>query len=103
MTTSDTLLKAAINRLTVRLGKKLIDTATEISILAKEAPDKLKKEWDLLQDEILEEAERLNNESKEQKPDSDFTKSDDSQIPIEKIDQLRAKVATLNKKLESLK
>ena len=100
LTTSDTLLKATLNRLSAKLGEKLIETAEEIAVITKEAPDKLKKEWENLKDEIYEEAERLQNESnQESKYDSNVSKDSNSNQIQEKIDQIRTKVTELNQRI----
>ena len=103
MNNSDTLLKAAINRITARLGEKIIETAAELAVKAQDAPEQLKKEWELLKEEIYQEAERLEDESNPKKEkNSDFEQSTNSK-PITKIDQIRGKVSKLNKKIEDMK
>tara|TARA_Y100001968_G_scaffold333087_1_gene394042 strand:+ start:2849 stop:3163 length:315 start_codon:yes stop_codon:yes gene_type:complete len=99
---SDTLLKAAINRITARLGEKITDAATEMTSLALEAPELLKKEWEILKEEIYTEAERLKKDDdlKEQNS-TDPKNSSEIDSPIERIDQIRARVAELNQKIES--
>ncbi|WP_320663361.1 hypothetical protein [Prochlorococcus sp. MIT 1223] len=108
MNSSDTLLRAALNRLSARLGKKIVNTAAEIAVLAKDAPDQLKKEWEILKEEIYEEAEKLKSDSNnEKRSDSDFSEEFDSSFSEEfnsdqirdKIDRIRGKVAALNKKI----
>ena len=102
MTSSDTLLRAAINRLAARFGQKFVDAAAEFAVIAKEAPDELKKEWELLKEEIYAEATRLSKEENE-RPGGFDTSSDDelaTKDPQQKIDQLRAKVAEISQKIE---
>ena len=102
MTNTDTLLKAAINRLTARFGEKIIDTAAEVASLAKEAPDKLQKEWETLKEEIYEEAERLKKELDLKEKDQSNTKqSSVLESPIERIDEIRARVSELNQKIDN--
>ena len=105
MNNSDTLLKAAINRLTVRLGEKIVDTASLMASLAQEVPMNLQKEWELLKEEIYEEAERLKQEEDNQNNPSykDSEKESEFKSPIEKIDEVRSKVGALNKKIDRKK
>ena len=62
MSNSENLLKATLNRIKARLEEKLIKKANEASVFAKEAPDRLKKELEILKTEIFEEAERIQKE-----------------------------------------
>ena len=101
MKNSDTLLKATFNTLTARFGEKIITSATKIAVKAQEAPENLKKEWEILKEEIYKEAERLENDPQENEY-SDFDTPTNPQSPIEKIDLLRAKVSNLSKKIETL-
>tara|TARA_Y100001968_G_C19448796_1_gene767090 strand:+ start:269 stop:583 length:315 start_codon:yes stop_codon:yes gene_type:complete len=103
MNNSDTLLKATINRLTARFGEKILNTAAEIALRAKEAPENITKELELLKDEIYQEAERLENELQKNKSnDSTFENSTQANTPIEKIDLIRKKIAKLNKKFDTI-
>tara|TARA_Y100001968_G_scaffold241672_1_gene225242 strand:+ start:133 stop:447 length:315 start_codon:yes stop_codon:yes gene_type:complete len=101
LTNTDTLLKAAINRLTARFGEKIIDTAAEVASLAKEAPDKLQKEWETLKEEIYEEAERLKKEiDSREENQSNIKQNSDIDSPVERIDQIRARVSEINQKID---
>tara|TARA_Y100001968_G_scaffold328703_1_gene376395 strand:+ start:720 stop:1034 length:315 start_codon:yes stop_codon:yes gene_type:complete len=97
MQNTETLLKAALNRISARLGEKVIDVAAEIALLAKDAPDQLKKEWDILKDEIIEEAERLEKQENNHNSNNNFSHQQSSlEKPLEKIDRIRAKLTHLN-------
>ena len=102
MQNTETLLKAALNRLSVRLGEKVIEAAAEIAVVAKEAPDELKKEWELLKEEIIKEAERieLENNNENLKNNSSGQESSKNKT-LEKIDQIRSKIQDLNKTIDS--
>ena len=101
MSSTETLIKAAINRLSARFGQKIVDVVTDLSEKAKDTPEKVKSEWETLKDEIYEEANRLERdmegnigeqEQKEQKKDLSN--------PQEYIDNLRLEISKLNKKIE---
>ena len=102
MSSNNKLLKATLNRLIARIGQKLLDSAVELAERTKEAPEKLRDEWVLFQEEVVAEANRLDQESSEEvsniKDESQNSQTDD---PQNKIDRLRAKVAELNSKLEA--
>ena len=102
MATSDNLLKAAINRIKVRLGDQILDLASQISVLSKDAPGKLQKEWELLKEEIYSEAERLTKEENENdKNNSNHEKQPGAESALEKIDSIRARVAKLHKVIDN--
>tara|TARA_Y100001968_G_scaffold67200_1_gene58033 strand:- start:11395 stop:11709 length:315 start_codon:yes stop_codon:yes gene_type:complete len=104
MNNSDTLLKATINRLIARLGEKIIDSAEEFASKAKDAPENLKKEWEILKEEIYEEAERIKNQSERKNADnSNYDNSTTTNSTVRKIDLIRSQVADLNKKITTNK
>ncbi len=97
------LLKATINRLTARIGEKLFKLANEITVLTKEAPEQLRKEWDLFQKEVFEEADRLNKEAQVTEEEVIFeTKYSEKEKSQDTIDRLRAKVAKLSHDFEEV-
>ena len=105
MVSSEKLLQATLNRLNARLGEKLMISIDELTELLKKAPDKIRNEWELFQDEVMAEAERLEKES-----DEDISTTNKTDINInppqtvmvqEKIDQIRAKIEKLSSKLEA--
>ena len=105
MSTPQTLVQAALNRLSARLGSGLADAAAGLAVLAQDAPERLRQEWDLFREEVELEAQRLEKGAAD---DADLagtpsvaTASPASyQDPQEQIDQLRAQVARLARRLE---
>jgi hypothetical protein len=59
MRAPQTLVQAAMNRLTARLGSSLADAAAGLAVLAQDAPERLRREWDLFREEVELEAQRL--------------------------------------------
>ena len=59
MTNSDYLLKAAIKKVTEKLNEILVDKIEEATIIAQDAPEILKNEFDSLKESIIEEASRM--------------------------------------------
>ena len=66
MGSADALIRATINRIGARVGHGLADTAAELAVLAQDAPSRLRQEWDLFQDEVRAEAERLERSDEEE-------------------------------------
>jgi hypothetical protein len=92
MSTPQTLVQAALNRLSARLGSGLADAAAGLAVLAQDAPDRLRQEWDLFREEVELEAQRLEHGS----PATNAApEAGVAQEPQEQIDQLRAQVARL--------
>ena len=127
MGSTDAFIRAAVSRIGARLGHGLADAAAEIAVLAQDAPDRLRQEWELFQEEVRAEAERLENgESSPSTEDPtavrdatavrdpsavrDATAVTDTtgvvtqptaRTPQEMVDHLRASVAELNRMLEA--
>jgi len=98
MSTPQTLVQAALNRLTARLGSGLADAAAGLAVLAQDAPERLRQEWDLFREEVELEAQRLENGPPH--PEEDPVAAPVSVDPQVQIDQLRAQVARLARRLE---
>ena len=102
MTSRDALLRAAMHRVIARMGHGVADAAAGLAVLVQDAPDRVRQEWDLFQEEVKAEAERLDRE--EDVSGVDATSSPTSAVEEEslqvKIDQLRARVAELGMRME---
>ena len=104
MSTPQTLVQAALNRLTARLGSGLADAAAGFAVLAQDAPERLRQEWDLFREEVELEAQRLEH-GEAVGPTASSQSSSEVECPLptdpqEQIDQLRAQVARLARRLE---
>ena len=97
MGSSEALFRATLHRISARLGHGLADAAAELAVLAQDAPDRLRQEWELFQEEVRAEAERLEHPEQAGSPDSDQAADVSAQ---ERIDRLRAMVATISHELE---
>ena len=103
MTQPQTLLQAALNRLSARLGSGLADAAAELAVLAQDAPERLRQEWDLFREEVELEAERLERTEAADAEDVDLQATPvptGHADPQQQIDALRAQVARLTRRLE---
>ncbi|MCP9916388.1 hypothetical protein [Cyanobium sp. ATX 6F1] len=112
MSAPQSLLQAAVNRLSARLQSGVAEALSALTSLAELAPERLQQEWSLFVEEVEQEAERL--ERGETAP-SDATpgaaappadigvqgqSSGASPNPQDQIDALRAQVAGLASRLE---
>ncbi len=100
MSSSENLLKALINRLSLRLGERMVNTAAEIADIAKEAPDRLKTEWEAFKEEIIAEANRLELEDNREIHQDNSPEDLEANHPKSKIDYLRSKVLKLTREIE---
>ena len=107
MTSRDALLRAAMHRVIARMGHGVADAAAGLAVLVQDAPDRVRQEWDLFQEEVKAEAERLDREEDgsgvdaTSSPASASTASAVEEESLQvKIDQLRARVAELGLRIE---
>ena len=101
MTSPDALLRATINRLVARVGEGLADAAAGMAVAVQDAPERIRQEWDLFQEEVRAEAERLHQEGDPSESRSTQPPTDASDASLQdRIDRLRAQVADLDNRLE---
>ena len=110
MGSSEAFIRATVNRISARLGHGLADAAAEIAVLAQDAPERLRQEWELFQEEVQAEAERLEHgDAPAPAPRSpgagiettDITTDSQPSSPQDLVDRLRASVADINSVLEA--
>ena len=104
MSTPQTLVQATLNRLSARLGSGLADAAAGLAVLAQDAPERLRQEWDLFREEVELEAQRLERPEDPAAAPAEQARPHAAPVPPvdaqEQIDQLRAQVARLARQLE---
>ena len=113
MSAPQSLLQAAFNRLSARLGHRLLDSAAQLAELAQQAPGQLQQEWSVFWEEVELEAQRLERGPfAGGTPDAPGAAStawpaagrqetpSPSSDPQDLIDGLRARVAHLTQRLE---
>ena len=66
MTNSDYLIKASIKKISEKLNRTFSSTIDEAATAAQEVPELLKKEIEILKDEIIVEAKRMEEASKKE-------------------------------------
>ena len=103
MGSSEALIRATVNRISARLGHGFADAAAELAVLAQDAPQRLRQEWDLFQDEVRAEAERIERvDQATVNPDgASASASEPSDNPQAVIDRLRATVSDLSQAIEA--
>ena len=67
MTNSDYLLKAAIKKVTEKLNEIFVEKIEEATNIAQDAPEIIRKEFDILKEAIIEEAARMEKEMSKNK------------------------------------
>ena len=104
MTNSDYLIKAAIKKVSEKLNQIFVDKIEEASNIAQDAPEIIRKELDNLKDSIIEEANKMEKETKakEDLNNSKYTKTPTINIAIEKIKLINSQIEKINKKLNNL-
>ena len=102
MTNSDYLLRAAIKKVSEKLNELLAEKIEEAANIAQDAPEKIKKEFDILRDSIIEEAERMERKVNT-KENATQTKNQDIEITsaLEEIEQINQKIELLNQKINN--
>ncbi len=101
MGSSEALIRATVNRISARFGHGVADAAAELAVLAQDAPQRLRQEWDLFQDEVRAEAERIERGDQATVNTDVASSSEPSDNPQAVIDRLRAKVADLSQAIEA--
>ena len=101
MGASEALIRATVNRISARLGHGFADAAAELAVLAQDAPQRLRQEWGLFQDEVLAEAERIERGDQAMVSTDGESSVEQSETPQAVIDRLRATVADLSQAVEA--
>ena len=100
MTPPDALLRAAMNRLIARVGESVADAAAGVAVAVQDAPERIRQEWDLFQEEVKAEAERLQHEDQPRSASAADRSGTETESLQQRIDRLRAQVADLSTRLE---
>ena len=100
MTHPDALLRAAMNRLIARVGEGVADAAAGVAVAVQDAPERIRQEWDLFQEEVKAEAERLQHEEQPRSASAAERSGTEHESLQQRIDRLRSQVADLSTRLE---
>ena len=100
MTNSDYLLKATIKKLTEKLNEIFVEKIEEATNIAQDAPEILKKEFDILKESIIEEASRLEKEENFQENESANTYQDSKiKKALNEIEGINNQIDLFNKNI----
>ena len=94
MTNSDYLLKAAIKKVTEKINGILVEKIEEVTNIAQDAPEILKKEFDSLKESIIEEASRMEKAENIQENESTNTYQNS------KIEKAFNEIEDINKQID---
>ena len=98
MTNSDYLFKAAIKKVTEKLNEILVEKIEEATNIAQDAPEILKKEFDILKESIIEEASRMEKAENIQENESSNTNQDSKiEKALNEIEDINKQIDLLNK------
>ena len=95
MTNSDYLFKAAIKKVTEKLNEIVVEKIEEATIIAQDAPEIIKKEFDTLKEAIIEEAAIMEKKMKE-KNTSEASESNQEQ----NLSKVLLEIQKVNKKID---
>ena len=100
MSNSDYLIKATLKKISERLNKTLIGKVEEAANVAQEVPVILRKEIEVLKDEIIQEAKRLeeiDSNDNLKKPKASLNPK--IELSLEKIQSIKTYLENLNLKV----
>ena len=103
MTNSDYLLKAAIKKVTEKLNAIVTEKIEEATNIAQDVPEIIKKEFDSLKEEIIEEAARMENEMSKNKNTDNSGKYTDPNLKkvLIEIKEIKEKIEQFNIKMNN--
>ncbi len=96
MSNSDYLIRATIKTISEKLNRTFSTKIDEAATAAQEVPELLKKEIEILKDEIIDEAKRMEEESKNEPPNKEDSTNDSIFIKTSK------KISLINRKLNEI-
>ena len=101
MSNSDYLIKATVKKISERLNKTFLVKVEEAANVAQEVPEMLKKEIEVLREEIIQEAKRLEEiESDDNLRESKASLNPKVEQSLEKIESIKTYLENLNELLE---
>ena len=102
MTNSDYLLKAAIKKVTEKLNEIVVEKIEEATNVAQDAPEILKKEFDILKESIMEEASRMEKADNVQENETTNTYQNSKiKIALNEIEIINKQIDLFNKKINN--
>ncbi len=102
MSTTDTYLKAILNRIKSRAKLHLGESLANINAFVENTYEKLRQQLTDFQKEVVEEVERMDREVTDKKYNSEESIGNEDENALKKIDQIREKILIISQKLEKI-
>ncbi len=103
MTNSDYLLKAAIKKVSEKFNEIVVGKIEEASNIAQDVPEKIKKEFETLKEEIFEEAARMEHEVSKNNNNKASESNQDPNLRevLKEIEEIKGKIDHFNRKMNN--
>ena len=100
MSNSDYLLRATVKKLSEKLNKTFYEKIEDATSAAQGIPEIIKKEIDILKEEIIIEAKRMENLEEKQSEEELEIKNNSRNIVINKIKEINNQLEILNSAMD---
>ncbi|MBK16767.1 MAG: hypothetical protein CMK49_01970 [Prochlorococcus sp. SP3034] len=102
MTNSDYLLKATLKKLGEKLNQTFLEKIEDATTAAQEVPEIIKKEFQILRDEIITEAKKMETMNNKSTHENESNKQPNiTEQALIEINAIKNQLEILNKKLDS--
>ena len=102
MTNSDYLIKATVKKLSEKFNQTFLGKIEDAANAAQEVPEIIKKEFEALKDEIIEEAKKMETENEQANPADEKTITNSPRnMALTKIEKIKKQLEILNQKLDN--
>ena len=99
MSSNEILMQAILNRLRARIGKKAVESLTDLINKAEEAPQIIQDKWKDFKEEVILEVDRIEKDQVKSNVSSKTSMNEHQLI----ISNIRKKISNLNSKIEVIK
>jgi len=100
MSNSDYLLRATVKKLSEKLNQTFYEKIEDATSAAQGIPEIIKKEIDILKEEIIKEAKRMENSEEKQAEEEIEIKNNSRNIVINKIKDINNQLEILNRAMD---
>ena len=100
MSNSDYLLRATVKKLSEKLNQTFYEKIEDATSAAQGIPEIIKKEIDILKEEIIKEAKRMENLEEKQSEEELEIKNNSRNIVINKIKEINNQLEILNSAMD---
>jgi len=100
MSNSDYLLRATVKKLSEKLNQTFYEKIEDATSAAQGIPEIIKKEIDILKEEIIKEAKRMENLEEKQSEEELEIKNNSRNIVINKIKEINDQLEILNSAMD---